>query len=402
VSFQHLADVRRIAIAKAQLDELTWDVAPDPYQRLELTEQPELDIVFKLLTRRGLEPAIVTSLLAGYPDRPVERALIAYDVLRDSLLGPQDEVLVQRLVGEVAPLRGIATTMAAVPRDRVNALRGAFKDEDNHIARARRQAAGSTLPSLVALVLDGVDLASDATAREAIFAHCRLLAKAHLPSLAMAFLQIAFERFALPFARDMLVELGLDHDLIEAIPRISETDPASMQLQTYLLVRAALARFEVAQAAEILARMQEAPGVVEKVNFSLVLVESQLALMQGKQLAPAAENVVSQIASNGPGWRYARQVLEAVRMVTNPESIPGRLDSYLSTFGNDMWIWAQALTDTAARPAVLALLSRELRYGAHNPAVWRAVGFATGSEAIDNQISERQLAQLRAFTPTFN
>ena len=46
--------------------------------------------------------------------------------------------------------------------------------------------------------------------------------------------------------------------------------------------------------------------------------------------------------------------------------------------------------------AFLALLSRELRYGSHDPAVWRALAALTDAEAIGSEADERTTAQLRA------
>ena len=398
MSFQDLAENRRISTARPRLGLLDWEVSPDAYQRLSVSGGVDATALLRLMIRRGLEPELVLQVFAELPDRPIERALIAYDVLRDSLLGFSDTALVARVASERAPLDGLATPRAAVPRQQVRALREAFHRDDSFLAQARRQERDpSALPSLAALALDETDLAADAAARETVFAHVRRLASAHLPSLAIAFLQLVYDRFALPSAREMLVELGLDHDLLEAVPQIPETDDASMQLQTYLVVRASLAQFDIVGAAAQLSALREHPGVAGSTNLSLLLVDAHLSILQGKRLDPASEAAIGEISHAGSGWRYARQVADAVAMPGDPENIAARLDSYLTAFGNDAHVWGQAFTDEAARPALITLLSRELRYGSYTPAVWRALSIASGDEAIDNQVTDRIADQLRVF-----
>ena len=83
-------------------------------------------------------------------------------------------------------------------------------------------------------------------------------------------------------------------------------------------------------------------------------------------------------------------------MPADPEGIARRLDAYITTFGNDAHVWAQAATQADARPALVTLLSRELRFGSHDPAVWRALAALTDAETIGSEVDERTTAQLRA------
>ena len=70
------------------------------------------------------------------------------------------------------------------------------------------------------------------------------------------------------------------------------------------------------------------------------------------------------------------------------------LDEYISTFGNNVRAWAQAALHDEARPALLTLLARELRYGSHEPDVWRALSLLTGDEALDQYVDRRVSQQL--------
>jgi hypothetical protein len=386
VSFLEIADERRITQAKQALGALDWDVEPDAYQRMKLPSEPPVDGLFRLIARRGLEPKLVSALFTVFPARPIERALIAYDVLRGSLLGTGDGELAAQLATELAPLEGIASEAAAVPRDHLAALIAAVRSDD-----------ASEIPSLAGLT-SRRDL--DEATREAVFAHARALARAHLPSLAIAFLQIMFERFAIPQALEMMVDFALDGDAIEAVPQIPGQDDRSMRLQTYLFVRASLAVYDLAGAEKLLAALRQHPGVRDSSEPSLLLVDAHLALMQGKRLDPAGEAVIKQIADAALGWRYAHAVADAAAMPGDPEGTAMRLDNYVSTFGNDARVWGQAAMLDDAKPALDKLLSRELRFGSHDPDVWRALSALSGVEAIGTEVDERTTEQLRAALAT--
>jgi hypothetical protein len=173
------------------------------------------------------------------------------------------------------------------------------------------------------------------------------------------------------------------------------TDDRSMQLQAYLLVRASLAQFDVVRAAKILADLEQHPGVAAASTPSLVLVEGQLVAMQGKRLDLDKEEAVSAIADAALGWRYARSVSDAALMWAIPEVAVSRLESYLTTFGNDPYVWAQATMLEEAKPELAKLLSRELRFCSHDPAVWRALSILTEDDAIDAEVQGHLTTQLR-------
>lgn len=401
MSFVEIADARRMTSAKSQLGTLDWEVDPDGFQRMRLPTSFTLKAVLTLMGRRALEPKLVTALLAVFPARPIERALIAYDVLGGSLLGTDDDELAAQLVAELAPLRGIANESAAVPREQlaalISALQPGVSPGDAATLRAELVADPPNLAALVGFSAhpQHLDADEDAPIREALLAHVRLLAHAHLPSLALAFLQVMFDRFGLPRAEELMIEFALDHDSLASLPQMTGTDDRSMQLQAYLLVRASLAQFDVVRAAKILADLEQHPGVAAASTPSLVLVEGQLVAMQGKRLDLDKEEAVSAIADAALGWRYARSVSDAALMWAIPEVAVSRLESYLTTFGNDPYVWAQATMLEEAKPELAKLLSRELRFCSHDPAVWRALSILTEDDAIDAEVQGHLTTQLR-------
>ncbi len=385
MSFLEIAALRNITVAEPELTDgtLGWDVEPDAYQRLRVPPGAPIEGIFRLMARRGLEPALVTALLAVYPARPIERALIAYDALGGSLLGDEDGALADQLLIELASVKAFASELAAVPHAAVGALIAAVHGSDDF-----------ALPSLAGLV----DLADDAAARDAIFAHVRLLARAKLGSLALGFLQILFDRFALPRALEQMVEVALDHDALGSLPPMPGQDDASMRLQSYLVVRASLIQYDLAGAARFLAALEQHPGVAGSAEPRLLLVKAQLATMRGETLDPPAAAEIAEISNADLEWRYAQAVADAVEIADAPESTVARLESYLTTFGNDARVWGQALLrdNPDVTPALAKLLARELRYGSHEPDVWRALSALSDNTEISDEVDRRLAAQLHA------
>lgn len=97
MSFAEIAEQRQLRSVANHLGELTWEVDADGYQRLRVPATANIDQLLRLLVRRGLEPALAASLLDRFESRPVERALIAWDIAAGSLLGGEDAALAQRV-----------------------------------------------------------------------------------------------------------------------------------------------------------------------------------------------------------------------------------------------------------------------------------------------------------------
>jgi len=393
MTFDDIADERMMSSAKGRLGELTWDVEPHAYQRLTVPEQAPLEPLLKLLARRTLDPVLASRLLEVFPDRPMERALIAYDIAADSLLGKSDAALLERIKRDLAPLRALGPqTLVAIPKDRVGALVDAVippVDADSVLNDLM------DVPSLAALAqLTRVkkNLDESGAIRDAILLHVRTLSDAHLPSLALAFLQILWDRFALPQALPLLVDLALDHDMLHVLPDMPGTDEQSLQLQTYLLVRAQLANFNTVAAKRVLEAVDAHPAVRDSKDAALLLVRAELAMMEGQSVSEPVAKVIGQLAD--VGWRYACRVNAGIAMQADPTRAPALVDEFVIQFGEDPYIWAQACDHDEVRAAMLPLLSREVRYASHDPDVWRAVSLFLENEELGMEIDQRQAAQL--------
>jgi len=191
VSFTDAANERVLTSAELLLGELQWDVEPDPYQRLKVSSGTPVDALLPLMARRALDPNVIGLLLDALPTRPLERALVAWDVLKTSLLGRGNGELTQRLAREIAPLKQFGPPASvAIPRARVSALIDHVRPPSTDKALFQDFATVPSLAALVQLTEVRKDLHDSPELVEAVVAHAKRLALAHLPSLALGFLQV--------------------------------------------------------------------------------------------------------------------------------------------------------------------------------------------------------------------
>lgn len=396
MSFDEIAQQRLLSSVKSALGELEWDVDADVYLRIPVPD--EVEGILGLMERRGLEPGLVNSLLDRFPARPYERALVAWDVARGSLLGTKDGELAQRLSRELAPLKLFgATTTVAIDRDRVAALIETARVPGNPSSLMDDFATTPSLAALVALTAVRKELDDNDAFVESVVAHASRLALAHLPSLALAFLQILWTRFAVQSALELLVEIALDHDLTDAIPVMPEEDEGTLQRHAYIALRTKLADYDVVNASVALDLLSEIPAINNSRDPSLLLAKAELVLLKNKQLDDASVRLINSIAPPESGWRYAAYVRDAFAMQTAPHLAAPLVEGYIPKFGNNVRLWRRAGRHESARSELLRLLSREVRYVSHEPEVWRAVGFfASDANPIKDEVQRRLKSQLRA------
>ena len=374
MSFDEIANQRLLHSVAGQLGELTWDVEPDGYQRLKVPPSAPVDALLRLLLRRGLEPALASMLLERFADRPLERALIAWDVAAGALLGGDE---VDRLRNDLAPLKQLGTSASvAVPRDRVAALIEA--------------AAGGPTGPQPTLAAVATSSANDTADIEAALAFADRLALAHLPSLALAFTQILWARHAVPAALDRLVEIALDYERFDSIPVLPAEDDRSVQRQIYFGMRVALAQLDTDSAAQ----MSKHPSIAGTSEPTVIAARAELDVLTDTPIAVA---VLEPIAPYSSTWRYGSRVRDQIRIQIAPQDAAITVNGFVGSFGHDMRLWAQAGLHPELRAELLALLSREVRYQSHDPDVWRAFAvFLDDGLPIELELQQRSAAQLAA------
>jgi hypothetical protein len=380
-SFLELAQQRKLSSVVNELAPLTWDVDADGYQRLKVPRTADVTPLLRLALRRGVDPTIAAALLARFETRPLERALIAWDVAAGTLLSDDDESLVQQLRACVAPLKALGPLAAsAVPRDRVAGLIAAVT------AAGEVPLAGSeeSMPGLAAI---STLSATDTAGIDAALALSRKLALAHLPSLSLAIAQVLWERLQLPEALDRLVETGLDFERFDSIP------PLTGAPQVYAATRLALSQLSLDVAEAVLAQQ----GDLQDPRFTLVRAELQV--LADEPLSPQTIDAVQALAPIDSTWRYAARVRTQLEVQRAPVEAVYEVENFQSWFGNDVRVWAQAglVMDDGVRAALLRLVSREVRYSAYDPEAWRALlCFADEGMPIEVELQQRVAAQLTA------
>ncbi|MBL9016079.1 MAG: hypothetical protein JNL83_17970 [Myxococcales bacterium] len=390
MSFAETAERRLLSSVAGHLGELTWDVDADGYQRLRVPATANVDQLLRLLLRRGLEPALAASLLDRFESRPIERALIAWDIAAGSLLGNDDAALAARVRGHLSPLKQLGTSpTAAVPRDRVPALIASA------IAIGERPLpeGSSPVPSLASVAALRSD---DAAGIQAALAFAETAALAHLPSLALAYAQILWHRLAAPAALDRLIEIALDFERFDSVPALPVPDPRSLPRQTYFAVRVALAQLDTATAAGILEQVSTHPAAASLSDDpALAIAKVELGLLRDEPVTQAAIDRIEAIAPNLATWRYASRVVAEVRMELAPASTAIWVEGFLTAFGNDMRVWAQAGFHDEARAELRRLASREIRYQPWDPDAWRALAvFVDDATPVEVELQQRSAAQL--------
>lgn len=397
VSFEEIADQRQLSSARARLGELRWDVEPEATQRRKFLADITVDGITYLMTRRALEPVLVNHLFDRLADRPLERALVAWDVARGCLFGKNDAELAQRVVTEMVPLKHLGPpATVAVPRERLAAFIEAIRSSSD-TSRVRDDFA--TMPSLAGILALSANDQPDAIT--AINAYAKQLAYAHLPSLALAFLQLAWERFAPQSTLDLMLDIGLDHGMVGAFPVQAGTDDRSVQQQAYVALRASSYEYDIVTGERMLEVLDKLPAIHGSKEPTLVLARAELAILQNQAVDTASKQIIEAVGTSRSrhateGWRYAEFVkgVVGIHMGGNPLL---EVMTFTSTFGNNARLWGHAAHRADARADLLELLSREVRFASHDPEVWRAVSIlVTDGLDIDTELGGRLLSQFLA------
>lgn len=250
----------------------------------------------------------------------------------------------------------------------------------------------SPLPSLASV---GALSSDDAAGIAAALAFADQAALAHLPSLALAYAQILWQRLAAPAALDRIVEIALDYERHDSIPPLPAQDPRAMPRQTYFAMRVALAARHRDGRGHPRAGWQ-APGGGEPVGSSRARDREGRAR---STFRPAGGT--SGDRSDRNDRAEPRDVaVRVARRVRGPDGGGSREHAdlgrrFLGAFGNDMRVWAQAGFHDEARDELRRLASREIRYQPWDPDAWRALAVvADDATPIELELQQRSAAQL--------
>ena len=371
------------------------------------------------LGRRGLEPSLLRAIWQWLDGRPLERALVAVDVLARSLLGADDALLAAELRAAAATLGPLRPPPGAVGID-LNTTPAAelvatlARDpalQSRHPADLLALSFDFHLGALDELARRGHELVASAETHASLRAFGRLLSLAHLPTLASVYLDwlsrpLGFRPAALDLC-ETLFDAGAPAKIPgDAIRPGDVPDSEVHDIAEYLVCRMHLA----------LGRADDGWAVCEQ-NFAardparsaprdrLAVARAHLGTLAGERPIPLA--AVAAAAQRDPTWRYGAHVRAVVAAAQLPPGSPQPLQlahDYVTGFGNDAAFWRQLVSvvppSAPLRADALRILAREAGALPHDAAAWRALALVVAGDrgaapALD-ELDARLAAQATA------
>ncbi len=358
------------------------------------------------MARRGSDPKLVAALWARLDGRPLERALVAVDVLAQGVWSEHEPLLPE--LRAAANLLDAARTAGEVGID-LNAHTARAL-----IARHARPGLGqATAVELLALAYDlhlgaldelltrGDDLLARLPTRESIHAFARLAALARLPTLASVYLDWLVRglgwRVPVLDLCETLFDAGVAHKLPgTAIAPGDVAEHDQQDLADYLLYRAHMGVGDRDTANALLVQHSaERPRWSRSPSLRIEVIRAHLGTLYGHGADVPLARVEAACAQD-PLWRYGAQVRAIVAAVRAPSRALDLFHAHLGSFGNDLdsTLAVISLAPESVKRDVARVLCREAYFLPHEPAPWKLLGALSGSgEPIAQEIDARLHAQ---------
>ncbi|MBA3460770.1 MAG: hypothetical protein H0T46_12455 [Deltaproteobacteria bacterium] len=391
------------ALADAKIDP---NMAPkDP----RLTEKPGADIkrIFGQMARRGHDPQLVGALRAKLEKRPFERALVAVDVLAQSIWSPRDPLLAQlradaETLGDVRPpANDVGIDLNAHP---AVALLERFA-RTPEIGRAGEiellaYAYEQHLGVFAELHHRGDDLLARQGTRDSIQAFARLASLARLPTLASIYFDFLQRGLSWPeVAFDLcetLFDAGVPHKIPgSALQGVDVSKREQRDVAEYCALRAHIALGDTGSAnALFLQSMEQRPRWSGMSSPKVDVVSAHLGLLYDHGESALAR--VEAACTVEPLWRYAAMVRAIVASKRAPNRARELWHAHLAAFGNDFdcTFTVIRLVPEAVKRDVARFLCREAFHLPHEPAPWKLLGALFGvDDAVRDEIEARLGAQ---------
>ncbi len=390
------------ALADARIDP---KLAPSDAR---LVEPAAADIkrILGQMARRGSDPKLVGALWTKLDGRPLERALVAVDVLAQGIWSPRDPLL--------AELRAAANSLgAARTAGELGIDLGAHTARDLIGRHARPELGSATAVELLArsyeqhlgaldeLLDRGDDLLARLPTRESIHAFARLAALARLPTLASVYFDWLVRglgwRVPLLDLCETLFDAGVAQKLPSAVFDTADLPEGDQQdLAEYLLYRSHLGVGDSDSAnALLLKNIAERPRWARSPSLRIEVIRAHLGTLygHGKDI-PLAR--VEAACAQDPLWRYGAKVRAIVAAARGAPRAVDLFHAHLGAFGNDFesTLAVISLVPEAVKHDVARILCREAFFLPHEPAPWKLLGLLFGAgEPIAHEIDARLHAQ---------
>jgi hypothetical protein len=393
------------ALADAKID--PQEAPGDP----RLTEPVADDIkrIFAQMARRGHDPLLVAALWNKLARRPLERALVAADVLAQSIWSHRDPMLVElraaaAILGTTRPKTGSrCIDLNAHPASEL---------VERH-ARALDLASRETV-ELLALAYDfhlgaldelhrrGDDLLAKPGTRDSIRAFARLASLARLPTLASVYFDwlmrvVGWRQPALD-----LCETLFDAGVAQKIPGTAIQpgdipERAQRDVAEYLTYRAYVSVGDMQSAhTAIVQNMAARPRWLGPPGARVDVVRGHIGVLHGGQ-DDVSLGRVEAACEDDQLWRYAARVRAIMGAKRAPSRAIELFHACVAAFGND-YDTTLAVISVAPEPLkrdVTRILAREAFHLPHEPGPWKALGklFGVGPK-VAGEIDGRLRTQL--------
>ncbi len=372
------------------------NINPDAAPREARLSEPaagDIKSILCQMARRGSDPTLFDALWAKLENRPLERALVAVDVLASALWSPQDPRL-----GE---LRAAAVNLGpACPPAGEHGVNLTLYPAHQLIEKFASTVSVRSTVELLALAYqldltalhqllqrDDAVLKRRAT-RDSILAFAQLARLARLPTLASVYLDWLNRSVGWQPASLELCETMFDAGVAHKIPgtTVQHGDvrqaPAERDLAEYLHYRSHLS---VGDTDTALALMLDHTAQRERwvePSLHIDVVRAHLGILYGFNNVALAR--IELACDQHPLWRYGAQVRAIMAAKHAPQRALAMFLAYLSNFGNDFESsrLVISLCPEDVKRDVARIICREAFCLPHEPTPWKLLGLLFGFGTI--------------------
>lgn len=368
----------------------------------------DLKRLFAQMARRGNDPELVRAVFRALERRPLERALVAVDVLAQAIW-PRNEPLVTELAIAARSLGTVRPKAGEVGID-LNVHSATYLIEQH--ARRPEIAAAATADLLVLAyehhlgALDelhrrGDTLISQAGTCESIHAFARLAALAHLPTLASVYLDWLVRSVGWRVPVLDLCETLFDAGVPQYIPgtAIQQGDVPENELRDtaeYLVYRAHISLGDYETANALLSQnMEQRPRWIGSPSLRVDTVRGHLGSLFGHSKDVGLPRIEIACMQDRL-WRYGAKVRAIVATTRQPARAIEMVHAYIAGFGNDYdTIFSViSLGPEELKRDVTRVLVREAYYLPHEPSVWKLIAALAGKrKQVEDEIDARLRSQ---------
>jgi len=385
------------ALAAAKIDP---NAAPRDARLMEPVAK-DVKRILGQMARRGSDPKLVRALWTKLEHRPLERALVAVDVLAQAIWSSRDPLYAElraaaETLGDARPTDGApGVDLNAHPATALIERHVPDRQQSSSV-ELFAQAYEQDLGAFHELHRRGDDLLAKPATRDSIHAFARLAALARLPSLASVYfdwlMRVLDVRTVGIDLCEALFDAGVPQKLPgDAVQPRDVPEPVQRDVAEYCLYRAHLSVGDSDTAnALLMQNLPQRPRWIGAPSLRLDVVRAHLGILYDHADVPLAR--VEAACEEESLWRYGAKVRAIVGAALAPARALELFHAHLAGFGNDFesTLAVVSLVPEPVKRDVARVMCREAFYLPHEPAPWKILGalFGVGDE-INDEIDAR-------------